>query len=355
MSNGRDHRLMPWIILAGGAAALCVLIGLVAVLWFLRGGAPRPMPPLPAASESTPAPPPPALPPQPVPFGERITTDTHNWGDVPFGDVVCQDVQFTCQGAIRLNGLRAAREGKRYPGAVLGVPVQRRGSRIHLLHAAENWPGMTPGAPYGRVTLHYTNGATHSFYLLFSVHGLDWYGGARTPEEAVTDPNTRLGWYFKRKDGTYRRFFHTMFANPLPDVEIASADFVSPLGSANLWVFGFTLSEDPAPLEPEVSEADLAPQRVFVTLRLQDAAGKPIAGGSVAWQVRGTKFQVEFPPFRADAEGRVVLDLPRELPAEVSFTASAPDGTAATGSLEKDATGQFPVEQVVKLIRSEGR
>jgi len=37
--------------------------------------------------------------------------------------VVSQQILFRVRDAIRLGGLRAARDGKHYPGAVLGVPV----------------------------------------------------------------------------------------------------------------------------------------------------------------------------------------------------------------------------------------
>jgi len=129
------------------------------------------------------------------------------------------------------------REGKQYAGAVTDVPVGGRFRRIHLLHAAENWKGMPAGTPYGKVTLHYANGEARPLYLRLGIHGLDWYGGAQTLDEHVADTNTQLGWYFKRNDGSYRRFFHTVFANPLPETEISSVDFVSPWNRA---IYGFS-------------------------------------------------------------------------------------------------------------------
>ncbi len=294
----------------------------------------------------------PSLPPLPVSLGEFVTTDTRTWGDVPSGAVACDDVPFLCQGAIRLAGLRSAREGKRYPGAVWGVPVQRQGRRIHLLQAAENWSGTASGIPYGKVVLHYLNGEERAFYLLFRVHGLDWYGGSQTPEESVADPNTKLCWAFRKPDGSYRRFFHTVLTNPLPEVEIVSADFVSPLGSANLWVFGLTLSDDRAPLAPLARTswaARLAPQRTFLTLRLEDAAGQRVTNGVVAWQVIGSNYRVEFPPQPVDAQGWVVLDLPRRLPASISYSVTGPRGARAGGLIEREDAGDFPREILVKL------
>src|SRR5258708_26900159 len=86
--------------------------------------------------------------------------ETRRWRGVPHGTQVCDGVTFICNGAIRTAGLQSARDDLRYPGAVLGVPVRGRGSRLHLLHAAENTSDMLDVEPYGRLVLHYANGET---------------------------------------------------------------------------------------------------------------------------------------------------------------------------------------------------
>ena len=270
---------------------------------------------------------------------EHMTTDTRRWGDVPAGRVVCQGVPFECQGAIRLAGVRAAREGKRYPGAVVGVPVGLRGSQIHVLQATENWAGMPPRAPYGKILAHYENGETRSFYLQFRVHGLDWFGGPNTPNETVEDPNTRLGWFVRKPDGMYRRFFHTVFANPLPALEIRSVDVISTLESANLWVFGLTVTKEPAALAPEAERDTVLARRRLVTIHIVDPSDRPVPTATLAWRVLGPRYQVNFPAFSADALGQVILDLPVSLAGAVSLHATGPAGLTLTSPLERGTGG----------------
>jgi hypothetical protein len=268
---------------------------------------------------------------------------------MPRGEVSLQDVPFNITGAIRLGGVRAARERKPYPGAVVGVPVRQRAACLHLLQAAENWKGATRGDPYGTVVLHYVNGETRAFYLRFLVHGMDWWGGPNTPQETVSDPNTRLGWAFRKSDGSYRRLFHTMFTNPLPEVEISTVDFVSPLENANLWLYGLTLSDDTAALAPDATQADVTANRSLVTLLLQDAAGRAVTNAVVRWQAVGDDFQVGFPAFPADARGRVRLDLPPRFLVRAAYDARGAAWLPTAGTIELDANGEFPKELVVKL------
>jgi hypothetical protein len=312
---------------------------------------------LPATSQSPAAGPTPkadpvsarAQPPRPVAFREFITTETQSRTDMPRGEVSYHGVKFDVTGAIRLGGVRAARERKAYPGAAVGAPVRQRAACVHLLQAAENWRGASRGDPYGKVVLHYVNGETRAFYLRFLVHGMDWWGGPNTPQETVSDPNTRLGWAFRKSDGSYRRLFHTMFTNPLPEVEISTVDFVSPLENANLWLYGLTLSDDTAALAPDATQADVTANRSLVTLVLQDAAGRAVTNTVVRWQAIGDDFQVGFPAFPADARGRVMLDLPPRFVVQAAYDARGAAWLPTAGTIELDANGEFPKEVVVKL------
>ena len=336
-----------WLCILGGFSALLVLVAIIGASWPRRKLEPAPAPgPVPAP---VPVPVAPVQPPRPVPFNAFITTDTQTRTDMPRGEVSFHDVPFNVTGAIRIGGVRAARERKPYPGAVVGVPVRQRAACVHLLQAAENWRGASRGDPYGTVVLRYANGETRSFYLRFLVHGMDWWGGPNTPQETVSDPNTRLGWAFRKPDGSYRRLFHTMFTNPLPELEISTVDFVSPVENANLWLYGLTLSDDAAALAPNATQADVAANRSLVALLLQDATGRAVTNAVVRWQAVGDDFQVGFPAFPADARGRVVLDLPPRFVVQAAYDARGVAWLPTAGTIELDANGEFPKEVVVKL------
>jgi hypothetical protein len=288
----------------------------------------------------------------PVALAVFAAQDTRGWQTVPRGTQVCDGATFVCDGAIRFGGLRAARDGKNYPGAVLDVPVRGLGSRIHFLQSSENSSGAVEGAPYGRIVLHYTNGETRRFDLLYAVHGRDWMQNPRNPVQPPLDPNTTLGWSeLHPRRGTMIRFYHTTFANPLPDVEITSADFVSPLQSANLLLFGFTVDNNPRPLAaPWQSENPaLIPPTDGITVILQDAAGRPLPDATFEWSAVALRGQVDFPPMRADAQARVLLEFQQSALRQILYTAHTASGKTLSGELQPDATGRFEPVTRIKL------
>jgi hypothetical protein len=344
LSSQRPRRLWPW--------ALSGVLTLVLVTaWFVLKQSPPSASSQPDANRLASAP-------VMVRLSEFADADSKGWHTVPRGTQVCDGVTFVCEGAIRPAGLRAARDRHRYPGAVLGVPVNQRGSRIHLLQASENSLGMRPGAPYGRMVLHYVGGESRKFDLLFGVHGNDWFQGKREPGEPVADPNSKVGWSEVRgRDGVTIRSYHTVFENPLAKVAIASADFISPLQSANLMLFGLTIDDDPRPLAPAATPGESIFEPVLddaVSFLIQDAAGHAASAASLAWVAHVPGVPIEFPSFPANAQGQVTIEVPRRSVQRIRYAASAPDGSSASGELEPNDAGVFPSSTVLKLEAGSG-
>ena len=289
---------------------------------------------------------------EPFALADFADQTTRGWQTVPRGTQVCNGITFVCDGAIRFGGLRAARDGKTYPGAVLDVPVRRHGSRIHLLQSSENSSGAIEGAPYARIVLHYTNGQTRRFDLLYAVHGRDWMHNPRNPDQTVLDENTTLGWSeLHPTKGIMIRFYHTTFSNPLPDVEITSADFISPLHSANLLLFGLTVDNDPRPLAApwQPANPELIPPTDSITVNLQDAAGRPLPGATLEWSAIALRGQVDFPAMRADAQGRVLLEFQQGTLRQIHYTAHTLADKTVAGEFLPDAAGQFTSNTVIVL------
>jgi hypothetical protein len=287
--------------------------------------------------------------PEPVPLSEFADQPTRRWGTVPRGTQVCDGVTFICDGAIRTAGLRA---GANFPGAVLNVPVRGRGTRIHLLQSSENSLSAVPGEPYGRMILHYANGETRRFDLLFRVHGRDWMHNPRDPDKPLLDENTIVGWSELRpRDGFLIRFHHAIFTNPLPDVEFTSADFISPLHSANLLLFGLTVDNDLRPLSPswEPADATAIPPTDKITVTLQDAAGQSVPVATVAWTAVARRVQADFPRMRPDAQGRMTLEFQRGALRQIRYTVTTADGKTISGELQPDDTGNFAPNAVIRL------
>src|SRR2546421_8159080 len=152
-----------------------------------------------------------ANPAEAVALNAFVQPETRRWRGIPQGTQVCDNVTFICTGALRIAGLQAARDGNRYPGAVLGVPVDRRGTRLHLLQAAENAAEMIEGEAYARLVLHYANGEIRKLDLLFGIHGDDWFQNEADPNDVVADPNSKPAWIHRRKgDGKIIRIYHTI-------------------------------------------------------------------------------------------------------------------------------------------------
>ena len=278
--------------------------------------------------------------------------ETRRWRSIPRGTQVCDSATFVCDGIIRTAGLAAARDGNSLPGAILGVPVNRRGSRIHLLQSAENAEQMTEGVPYGRLLFHYTNGASKRIELLLGVHGEDWYKRGGESNEPLADPNSNICWFQRRTgDRMNIRVYHTVFENPLPDFMITTVDFISPLSEGNLLLFGLTINDEPRSLAPSYGPGESISETPIqlISFNLLAATGNPAVGATLAWIVRGPRVRIEFPPFGTDNDGRITFEVPRRVLTILDFRASAPDGSSATGQLTTGKSGGFPTNPVITL------
>jgi hypothetical protein len=295
----------------------------------------------------------PLAPSGPVPLGQFTHAETRGWSSVPRGTQTVDNVTFVCDGAIRTAGLTSIWAAKDYPGAFVEVPVGRSGSKIHLLQASENKGGMREFLPYGRVVFRYANGETRQLDLLFGVHGRDWMSTVRAFEEPILDPNSRLGYTHKSRSGVVVRFYHTIITNPLPKIPIVSADFISTLQKANLLLFGLTLDNDPAPLEPPYPVTEKIPPNPVI-FQVQDERGKPMRNARVAW-VGMSREPVHFPAFPLDQRGEVKFDIPLRALESIHYTATAPGGLSASGDLSADESGRFPGQVSIQLKNRTGQ
>lgn len=279
---------------------------------------------------------------------EHTHQETRGWMNLPAGAIVTDGTTFVIGGAIRTAGLRAYRDGKRYPGAVLDVPINRKGSRIHLLHAAENVWNTPEGTPYVRVVFHYANGKTHETELLIGVHGRDWFRGPSDPEVLVKDENSSVVWTQSRPNGVTLRMYRTTLEHPYPDSVITSADVVSPLHGPNVLLFGITVDNDNRPLaEPYEPMQGSVPANQTMAFDIQDAAGRPLEKATMAWVAVAKRGRVEFPAFRADEQGRVKLTVPAEGFVEIAYTVFGLSNRFLQGSVPADNAGAFPATQVI--------
>jgi len=155
----------------------------------------------------------------------------HDFHDVPQGLQVFGGVLFDVRGLIVLAGTRSLTvSGLALPEAVKRIPVGRMGKALHFLQASAFGAcsdGSSAGAKLGEYVLHYVNGETRTADLVYQKNVLDWW--VDPSEGHVTD--AREVWYgantATRGKGMRTRLVLYTWENPLPDVEIASLDFIS--------------------------------------------------------------------------------------------------------------------------------
>jgi hypothetical protein len=150
----------------------------------------------------------------------------HDLQDVPRGVQTLGGVPFDVRGLIQLAGTQSMDvTGVVFPEAVEGIPVNRKGRRLHFLQAC-GWSAEV-GAKLGDYIIHYADGQTRRAPILYGRNVMDWWArpGEGSPSEAQevwrgSNPATRA-------EGFSTHLIKYTWDNPLPDVEITTIDFVS--------------------------------------------------------------------------------------------------------------------------------
>ena len=342
MSDSSNSRKLLWAVLA-----ICLVTSLatVAVIGFFLFRARSPaLTSTPAAIAAT----------VPIVLSHEVTSEESRfkWGaEVPHGTQMLDNVTFFVDGGLRVASLAA----RKHPGAVLGIPIQRRGTKIHLLQAAENVgdaQSKIPGTIYGRLRFHFGNGASRDTYLRYGVHGFDWWQVARQLSNTVSDPNTTDAWVAPKPDGkVFIRLHHTALENPFPNEEITSFDVISPLARGNVLLFAISVDSSRAKLHPALAE-EWPVEWFNLAFSLKDAEGKPVAGGTVQWDVMLAAGGVRFPAFPCDAAGQMSIDYVTRAIRRIQYTATDAQGNQASGNFTPPETGWAPTQQIAIVFGS---
>jgi hypothetical protein len=343
MSDSPNSRKLLWTLLA---ICLVTSVATVAVIGFLvfrkRSPAALTSKPVEVVEEIVEA--------VPIVLGHEFTSEeSRKWEaegvPVPHGTQVLDNVAFFVDGGVRVANLNKTQ----YPGAVLGIPIRQRGTRIHLLQAAENVgsaESKIPGTIYGRLRFHFRNGESRDTYLRYGVHGFDWWQVPKQLSNTVSDPNTADAWVEPRRDGkVFFRLHHTALENPFPNEEITSFDAISPLARGNILLFAVSVDSSPAKLHPPLEE-EWPAESLNLAFSLKDAEGKPISGGTVRWETTVPLGAVTFPPFPCDASGRMNIDFATRAIRAIHYTATDQRGNTASGIIAPPDIGWSPTQEI---------
>src|SRR5258708_202861 len=172
----------------------------------------------------------------------------------PRGSQNLEGVPFQMDCHLEVSGLEAARRGAFFPSRITGIPVGRKARGLILLHGARY--SEKDGVPIAKLVLHYASGESRSLRIIYGVHARNSAkerdGLSHEKTSQLADPDSKVAWTGANDDdqspGASLRLFETALANPLPDQEITSLDFVSLFSRASSFILALTLEEGGAPL-----------------------------------------------------------------------------------------------------------
>lgn len=284
---------------------------------------------------------------------------TEMWARVPRGVTNFDGVPFRMSGPIELTGLGSARDGYFQPARAGEIPLGRKATRLHVIHAASyDDPDDTPMAA---LWLHYTNGTDRKIFIRYGAHVRNSYPTMETrrPGERsiLRDPRSLVIWNGNTRDddsGYPLRLFKSTFENPQPTNEIRSIELLSLFSCTSSGILAITLEEpatpNPAAIQSIEETDDFELRRELLVRTLDAATGRGVSNVMVNLSVTEDGRMYGFGTYRSDRHGQILLDYPPGKFRNLQFKANHSDFlpfmfTAASGQ------GIFGPEIPVRLKR----
>jgi hypothetical protein len=154
---------------------------------------------------------------------------------LPRGLQTLGNVKYDLRGIVQVSGQVFVGRKKIFPQAVKGIRVNIKCRALCFLHASR-WDERD-GKQIGTYVIHYSDGQTRQVPIIFGADVRDWLPGFDAHAAPANGP--KIGWH--GQDGKLDIvLFEKQWANPLPDVEIASIDMVSSMTEAAPFLVGLT-------------------------------------------------------------------------------------------------------------------
>jgi len=245
---------------------------------------------------------------------------TEMWARVPRGVTNFDGVPFRMIGPIELTGLGSARDGYFQPARVGEVPLGRKATRLHVIHAASyDDPDDTPVAA---LWLHYTNGTDRRIFIRYGAHVRNSYPTMETrrsgePRSILRDPRSLVIWNGNTRDddsGYPLRLFKTTFENPQPTNEIHGLEMLSLFARASSAILAITLEEPAAPNPSAVQSLeeteDIDLRRELLVRTLDTVTGQAISNVVMNLSVTEDGRSYGFGTYTSDWHGQILIDYP---------------------------------------------
>jgi hypothetical protein len=176
----------------------------------------------------------------------------NNLLELPAGTHVYGGVPFDVEGRIQLMGQGLQQWKQVFPVSVKDIKIGRKCGRIYLFHGENcNMVGQVKGQ-VARLVLHYADGSERQIFINSGEHLLDWWGaiyktGAINGRRFLTSTDSELAWvgtnpWIKRyQPDMSLRLYKSTLANPQPDLELETIDYVSAMSYAAPFMVGLTV------------------------------------------------------------------------------------------------------------------
>jgi len=182
--------------------------------------------------------------------GDPAKSTANNLAGLPAGVHTFAGVPFDVAGRVQLLGRgMTGPHQKLFPVAVRGVVIGRKCDRLHLLEGASNV--LAPGEKIARLVLHYQGGTQSEIGIVSGEHVLDWWGPIYNTDSGIgrytKSPGTELAWAgsnpaIRDQEPEFAlRLYRSTFANPHPELEVTSLDYISTVTDAAPFLVGLTV------------------------------------------------------------------------------------------------------------------
>jgi 5-hydroxyisourate hydrolase-like protein (transthyretin family) len=281
---------------------------------------------------------------------------SRSWDVIPKGRQQLDGVTFQIDGHIELASSGTVSGRGAFPLEVAGIPVDKKFSRLHLLHCAEY---SDKGKPLEDLVLHFANGERRVATLMYGVHATDWYDYAGDRYGLVQDPHSKIAWRGPSQDaaqyGKIVRLYHTTLVNPMPNQLVTRLDIISRLCGANPKIFAISTEEDAsAKSEDSIFQPEEASQFDTIAVRTIDAeTQQPISGARVRLTAMHGAAPVVIAESSTDPQGRQEFLCAHGAFHSFAATVTANGRRSSSATFAGSEIPNSPKEVTVKLSRGD--
>jgi hypothetical protein len=176
------------------------------------------------------------------PDAEGLPSGVNHLGAVPKGVQKLGGTDFDVRGVIQLTGTQAEFAGAAFPEAQIGIKLGRKCQRLHFLQSA-GWTAED-GTPIAKYVLHYAGGEQAVLNIVYGADVRDWWAA---PGDAKELKSATVAWSGSNAAteaaGRSLRLYKRTYANPKPNLQIETLDFISTQADAAPFLIAITVED----------------------------------------------------------------------------------------------------------------